>query len=294
MNMNKNSFVAPLAPVARMDDEVRYVTGEVIPPATTADVRTPGKALDTDDMVTLIGTMSIIMLVFVLGYGLQKDWAFATVMIFWAACMAGFVLLITLVQSRTLVQVLATFFHAANERFRLWCQSRLADRHYRYMEFAETEDTKRHSMTEETKRITAQAQIAEQQLTIRRIADSSTALTQNHSNMLTTYSNEPDHPVIDHFKADVLSYLIELTEKDERGNPSYVTTSGRVNYTFPWSTRGEKANEAQRFWRLISLAENSLSDWIIRSQGKAYYFNIDELDKQKLLDAFARISSDAE
>lgn len=276
-------------------ENVRYVSGEVIPPATTADVRTPGKALDTDDMVTLLTVMGAVLLVLIGARGMENDWAISAILFFWAVFMAVFVVLVMLIQSRTLVQLVVTFLHWGNEWFRLLFQVTVAKRHYAYLEYSESEQTERHRMTTDSSRLIADAKIAEQQLTIRRIADGSRMPTQNHSNQLATYAQEPtEQPYVDLFKADVLSYLIELTETDERGNPRYVTNAGRISTPFPWSTRGEKANEAERFWRLMSVVSNAAGDWVVRNNGKAYYFNIEKMDKDCLLDVFAKITSDGE
>lgn len=265
MLFHRRQSTAAALPVAKRKDDMPALSGEVIPPAMTADVAPAGKALDTDDLFILIAAMSVAWLIAVWSYAQRQSWGFGLVLLVWSVGMVTFILLLVFIQSRTWLQTLAAWLHSWNEHYRIRVQAQVMRYYY---------DTERER---EQIREDARVKIAEIQERLRLSAQAEmVAQVEAHSqpqitmNQVANYvaPGEPE-PFRDELRERLLAYLLSLYEGG-------LGDDGRITGRVLWSARGDLTErERERVIEMFrQVRHTSPNGWIVRqAENKYWYLN---------------------
>lgn len=257
-----------------------YPVGEIgIAPATTADVHSPGKALDTDDLVIFLIALGAVWTVGVGFYSANEGWALGFAVIIWAV--GGILLLILLlfVQSRTWVQTWASFLHWTNERKRLNVQQAVAEYHYQAeRKIAKIQAERDKAIAEIQERLRIEAGLA----AMRQVEEHSQP--QSHSNQLANYVEAEQVEVIDTLRLELLSFIRGLYRGAANMDTGYIP--GGV----PWSRRGALKHDATRIERMLADAQQIKGKWLLKMENNGWWLNLEDYPESgNAVHAFDRV-----
>lgn len=256
----RNQSTAALSPVVRRKEEAPALSGEVIPPAMTADVSHAGKALDTDDLFILIAAMSIAWLVAVWSYAQRESWGFGLVLLVWSVGMVTFILLLVFIQSRTWLQTLAAWLHSWNEHYRIRVQGQVMRYYY---DSEERREQIREDARVKIAEITERLRLAAQADMIAQVEEHSQP--QGELNMVANYVTP--EPFRDELRERLLVYLLGLYDEG-------MADDGQIMVRVPWSKRGDM--DTAKVLEMFRQAEGLTGAWVVRQEqtgGKAWYVN---------------------
>lgn len=256
---------------AALSIQRREEAGEIILPATSTDVSTPSKALDTDDLVILIGTMAVAWLIAVGSYAYYERIVFAIAVLIWSVGMVIFIFLLVFVQSRTWLQMLNIRAHRSNESKRISAQERVMKYYY------DTEKEK-EQIREEAKvkisEIYERLRLSAQTNMQRQVEEHS--VQQSSLNRLDNYVAPDEVPYRDSLRERLLMYLLSLYDEG-------MDDGGRITVAVPWSARGNMNKD--KIVEMFRQAEHFAGFWVVKQmENKHWYVNRDKLTTPDLLE----------
>jgi hypothetical protein len=264
MFRRNQSTVASALPAKREPTQAYQIPEGGIHPATTAEVGSQGKALDTDDLIIFLVVFGVVWTVAVGAYSTNKGWPLGVAVVVWTV--GGLLLgtLLLFIQSRTWVQTWNSTLHWSNERLRVKAQERVLTYYYE----CEVEREKiRADAQVQIAEINERLRIAAQAERVRQVEEHS--ITQSTMNQLANYvpPSQELEPFRDELRDELLRYLVGLYETG-------MEKDGRIKIAVPWSARGKMNTD--KVLDLFSQAKAWSGYWVVKqAENKHWYVNVE-------------------